>query len=561
MHKVGPVFAEMSEMVGYPISPEYIRGEENPSEENPSEEAEEIISHFYYCRMGESGIAAAKIAAAKGYDIVYNLGYYKTITGYGYSAYLSDAVECAIEIGTGVHHYAKVNFFPSTVEEATAVGIDENSILDVTDLQYLCDEIPQFYPSYPFDGTFLDLEPTEEIKAAFPLWSNLTTEQKNTLIGLSFSKEIDYILPYAPQTNFYGGLETHFIGTFISEMSYYHEWDTSTITEEIVPGVAISSTGSKVDDLTPYLASEINSLWVGRKKFLFPVETSDLWEACANLLPDATSDAPVPPIIFWYHRYSDAPDYTVEITAISKGMIPIFNILNSTYSGYDNQQTYALNFQANNDNCTIALVQHFWGQSATAIDAWDTDGVWLDYVAKRLPDTANRIMMIDVEPPKKYPHTDPYDSDCLQCINNAVVDGKLGIAGSSGEQVLAIAFVEAQKKFQYALPDLRNIYPYTVPTTPGSLYTILPALGLRRINEATYPPTGDFSTISPNDVIGLRVSVDGHGSSYTPSAAKAVWPNRDKMYFPIHTAEAIAAIELGDFSLAQEEEVEMMASL
>jgi len=250
------------------------------------------MEYIYYCRMWENGIASAKIAADKGYNIVYNLGYHRTIIGHGFQGYLADAVACATEIGTKVKHYVKVNFFPTTIIEAIDNGINENSILNVVDLQRLCDQIPQLSNGiYPFNAMFLDLEPTSEIKTAFPLWTNLTLAQKNILTGLNFTKKMDYILPYAPQTRFYGGMGSHFIGLFISEMSYYKEWDTSTITNDIIPGIAISSTGDIVSGLTPYLASEIGSLWVGRSKFLFPCESSSLWVNCAKKLPTLISSS------------------------------------------------------------------------------------------------------------------------------------------------------------------------------------------------------------------------------------------------------------------------------
>lgn len=246
--------------------------------------------------------------------------------------------------------------------------------------------------------------------------------------------------------------------------------------------------------------------------------------------PDTPNPPPsAPPLVFWYHRYEGvgvSPLFLAETAAVAKGMIPIINIANSTYSWGSTYETAALAFQTANGGCKIALSQAFWGQTADADDAWDTAGVWLDYITKRQADADNLIMMIDVEPPGG-----------LSSYVNTVVAGRYGIAGTAEQVAAAEAFVAAATKFQFALPDLRNVSPYIVPTTPGSFYAILPGLGTRRINEATYAPGGSYTTISVNDVIGLRVSTDGRNYSYTPELAKVAFPGWDRMYFNIETTD------------------------
>lgn len=242
-----------------------------------------------------------------------------------------------------------------------------------------------------------------------------------------------------------------------------------------------------------------------------------------------------PPLVFWYHRYEGVgvtPTFAPEVIAVSKGMIPIINISNSTFTWGSDYETWAMAFQAANGNCKIALVQEFWDQSGGVEDAWDTGGVWLNYVARRREDSDNLIMMIDVEP----------SSVALMALVNTRVGDTLGVAGTAEQIAAGQAFVVAATKYQFSLPDLRGPTS-SVKTTTGSLYNILPGLGIRRINEYTYTPGGDYTAVSEDDVIGLRVSTDGRDYSYRPEMAKAAFPGWDKMYFNIETTES-AKIEI-----------------
>jgi hypothetical protein len=236
------------------------------------------------------------------------------------------------------------------------------------------------------------------------------------------------------------------------------------------------------------------------------------------------------PLIFWYNRYAPLPTFRAEKIAVQNGIIPIFNIANSTFSWGAKYEAYALKFQAENNNCTIAMSQAFWSQVVTLADAWDITGAWERYVHKRLPDTSNRIMMLDVEP-----------GPALASLLDTKDGVTYGVHGTVEQVVNAEAFIAAHEKFQYALPDLRYSNSI-VPTTTGSLYNLLPALGTRRINEATYSPTTleNDIRISPDDIIGIRIRLNGSGTasggySYNPETARKAWPGRDKMYFPVAT--------------------------
>jgi hypothetical protein len=242
-------------------------------------------------------------------------------------------------------------------------------------------------------------------------------------------------------------------------------------------------------------------------------------------------------LTFWYHRWEASPTFTVERIARVKGMIPIFNISNATFSWGSTYETLALQFQVANNNCTIAMAQAFWSQLAVVGDEWPVGEMWAKtYPDRRLADTANRIMIMDVEPPNP--------------INNSIITNNLnvhdpdedplhptiGLHGTPTQVADAIAFVAAHDKFAYALPDLRG-RDSIVATTVGSLYNVLPTFGVRRINEGTYPPGQTLDLVDPTDVIGLRVTTDGRSTSYTPEEAKAAFPGRDKMYFNIETTE------------------------
>jgi hypothetical protein len=258
-------------------------------------------------------------------------------------------------------------------------------------------------------------------------------------------------------------------------------------------------------------------------------------------------------------------DYAPEVIAVANGMIPIFNIANSTYSWGNNgtREDGALTFQSDNGNCTIAISQAFWGQFVTTDDAWpESSTVWDNaYADKHLVDTSSRIMMIDVEPPPAlFPLLDTKDGTTY------------GVHGTEEQVANAEAYIASKPKFQFSLPDLRDPDSIT-PTTIGSMYNVLPTLGTRRITESTYSPTilENNTKVSVNDVIGIRIRVDGDGTaeggySYNPETAKAAWPGRDKMYFPIFTAAALALIaenptDITKYVLAEAEVLEIMNRL
>jgi hypothetical protein len=211
-------------------------------------------------------------------------------------------------------------------------------------------------------------------------------------------------------------------------------------------------------------------------------------------------------------------------------MIPLVNISNASYSWGSAYESAALAFQAAQGGCTIAMVQSFWGQTATVVDAWPVGGVWSKtYPVARQVESESLIMMIDVEPPQNYPH-DP--ATCLVCINNTRTGGTYGVAGTNDQIKGAQAFVGGASKFSVSLPDLRGL-DSGVSTTVGSMYNILPGLGNRRVNEYTYRKGGDAMRVSDADIIGLAITLDGRGGTYTPEEAMEFWPGRDKMLFPI----------------------------
>ena len=245
---------------------------------------------------------------------------------------------------------------------------------------------------------------------------------------------------------------------------------------------------------------------------------------------------------YWYHRYSAVPTYPVEVVAVGKGMIPIFGTMHHDHSEYANRQTYARNFQTANGNCKIVLSQSFWSLTAQAADCFDIDK-WTANLSTRITGTAGSIYTaINVEPDAGY---------CPELF------ALIGTAASAEQAILCRAWIAAQTKFDFALPDLRlPTMPAAVALPTNSMYNMLPLLGTTQINEWTYAPTGrDFSGVNGEDIIGLRISVDGSAGNYTPEAAKLAWAGRKRMYFPTHTAAATTS------ALKAAEELEMINRL
>ena len=161
-------------------------------------------------------------------------------------------------------------------------------------------------------------------------------------------------------------------------------------------------------------------------------------------------------LVFWYHRYEASPTFTVERIARVKGMIPIFSISNSTYSWGTTYENLALQFQEDNNNCTIAMAQSFWSRTATITSAWPVGATWANtYPTRRLADSDNVIVMIDVEPPDVLPDE---DSIIDQFLNKKPTgETTLGIAGTPTQVADAISFVSARAgSYAIALPDLRD---------------------------------------------------------------------------------------------------------
>lgn len=225
------------------------------------------------------------------------------------------------------------------------------------------------------------------------------------------------------------------------------------------------------------------------------------------------------PLEFWYVRKS----LEAAKVAVENGMIPIFNIKNPTYSDWIKSQNAALEFQSSNGNCTIAMVQHFWGCSTPAELAWEPKE-WARYVTKRLPDTHNRIMMLDVEPA----------TASLAAMTSIKTGKTAGVPCTVAQVAEVMRFIDAQPKYAFVFPELRGPkrYPYT---TPNSIESLFPLLGVRGMDESSYAPE---YVVTPTDaVIGLRMSATPKQYHYTAEKAKTAYPGLDKFYFPNTTVE------------------------
>jgi hypothetical protein len=230
--------------------------------------------------MGDEGIAAAKIAAAKGYDIMYNLGSVRSTIGTGYVESLSIVQDAINEIGHSVKHIRKVTAWPNDLaavpsywEFPSPYGPELMQTAIGLYMQTLIDEIPALEEG--FDYSAIDYEPSDELihtEGVPNQWHVLKdgTMTKSVLTNHTYSKAFDFMLPTQPQTTMYGGVVTalHFPGAIgISENPYYPGDYTDYVFDDEIVGLVISSTGAAQEGVIMHAAADILSLWPGRKNF------------------------------------------------------------------------------------------------------------------------------------------------------------------------------------------------------------------------------------------------------------------------------------------------------
>jgi hypothetical protein len=236
---------------------------------------------------------------------------------------------------------------------------------------------------------------------------------------------------------------------------------------------------------------------------------------------------PAPVIKYWDHRYDSPLAYASCAAALAKGFIPVFNVFNPadvTGDSHANRLWYARHFQTAHGGCKIALRMNFFAKFDAADVAWDIE-TWTARLANRVVPDGITDVWINVEPVEA-------SLAILVTGVDPAGSGKLGTAGTAKQVAAGLAFVRAQSKFSVGLPDYRGATGYAPATTPGSLYTVLTLLADARVNEFSYDPSHDLSTMDSNDIVGLRVSIDGSNNSWTPEQASAFMPTRSKFFYP-----------------------------
>lgn len=110
------------------------------------------------------------------------------------------------------------------------------------------------------------------------------------MLAAVYSKTANYMLPYAPSTNFYGGLMPHFNempDELLTEETYYAEGDGLEIAAGVIIGLVVTVDGAVLSGGTSHVAANVKTNRPGRRKFIFPGLTGANLAVIAASLPNA----------------------------------------------------------------------------------------------------------------------------------------------------------------------------------------------------------------------------------------------------------------------------------